>query len=238
MATGNYGFFNLISIVLVLLLVDDAAWRSLARRPLPAPAVPALPRPWRVRRLLAAPFLVLFVLLHLVQIGASLRRPMPWIGPLRPALAALAPFHVCNGYGLFSVMTDRRREIIVEGSRDGRTWQAYPFRYKPGPVDAAPRWTGPHLPRLDWQMWFAALGPPGASPWFGAFAAALLEGRGPVLALLPSNPFPGEPPRYLRARLYDYRFTTSAEREATGHWWEREPLGLYLPPVTRRSETP
>jgi hypothetical protein len=108
---------------------------------------------------------------------------------------------------------------VVEGSDDGITWRAYEFRYKPGDVLRRPSQVAPHQPRLDWQMWFAALGDVRDNPWFVRFCLRLLEGSPSVLALLDRNPFPDAPPRYLRARLYDYRFSTPAERRETGAWW-------------------
>jgi hypothetical protein len=144
----------------------------------------------------------------------------------------LQPLRTINSYGLFAVMTTERREIIVEGSNDGTNWLAYDFKYKPGDVNRRPRFVEPFQPRLDWQMWFAALGNVQQSPWFGNFCKRLLQGSPDVLALLEKNPFPKHPPRFIRAELYDYQFTSPAERRATGAWWRREPVGEYLPPVS------
>jgi hypothetical protein len=143
--------------------------------------------------------------------------------------AAISPFHLVNSYGLFAVMTTTRPEIIVEGSRDGKQWLAYEFKYKPGDLRRPPPWVAPFQPRLDWQMWFAALGSYRNNPWFVRFLQRLLEGSPPVLALLEKNPFADSPPRYIRARTFDYHFTTSAERHASGNWWRRELSGIYFP---------
>jgi hypothetical protein len=132
-------------------------------------------------------------------------------------------------------MTTERLEIVVEGSDDGQQWRAYEFPYKPGDVSRAPRWAAPHQPRLDWQMWFAALGDYRTNPWFVAFAERLLEGSPEVVALLAKNPFPDHPPRYIRAVTYDYRFSTWEEHRQTGAWWHREPHGDYLPTVGLRT---
>ena len=141
---------------------------------------------------------------------------------------AVAPYNVVNTYGLFQVMTTRRPEIVFEGSRDGKTWHAYEFRYKPGDPERRPPVVAPHQPRLDWQMWFAALGPYRQSPWFVDLCRRLLEGSPPVTGLLARNPFPESPPRYLRAQLYDYRFTTPDEKRRTGDWWKRTFQKTYL----------
>ncbi len=146
--------------------------------------------------------------------------------------AWLEPFRTFSGYGLFAVMTTERREIIVEGSDDGVNWLPYEFKYKPGDVNRRPAFVAPHQPRLDWQMWFAALGDYRQNPWFVNFCLRLLQGSPEVLALLEKDPFPNHPPRYLRAELYDYRFTSFAGRRATGAWWKREPLGEYLPAIS------
>jgi len=133
-------------------------------------------------------------------------------------------------------MTTERDEIIIEGSYDGVEWREYEFRYKPGNVAREPRWNIPHQPRLDWQMWFAALSDYRQNLWFINFCLRLLQGSPDVLALLERNPFPQAPPRYVRAVIYDYRFTDFAARRKTGDWWQREPKGIYLPPVSLREE--
>jgi hypothetical protein len=126
-------------------------------------------------------------------------------------------------------MTTTRPEIVVEGSADGEAWRAYEFRYKPGPVTRQPRWVAPFQPRLDWQMWFAALGEYVGEPWFQSFCRRLLEGAPAVAGLLAENPFPEEPPRFVRATLYRYRFTDLPARRATGAWWVRDLVGAYSP---------
>jgi hypothetical protein len=129
-------------------------------------------------------------------------------------------------------MTKSRPEIIVEGSADGIDWVPYEFRWKPGALDKAPQWAAPHQPRLDWQMWFAALGDYRRNPWFVSFLERLLRNQPAVTRLLAHNPFPDNPPRYVRARLYDYRFADWAEHRATGVWWKREERRDYLPAVS------
>ncbi len=124
-------------------------------------------------------------------------------------------------------MTIRRPEIVIEGSDDGSVWKEYEFRWKPGDVRRPPRTAAPFQPRLDWQMWFAAMESP--PPWFGALVLRLLQGEPSVLALLGNNPFPIRPPRFVRALLYDYRMTDPATRRRTRTWWRRELLGTYFP---------
>jgi len=143
-------------------------------------------------------------------------------------LHAMEPWRIVNSYGLFAVMTTDRPEIIVEGSNDGSTWLAYEFRYKPGDVRRAPPVVEPLQPRLDWQMWFAALGNYQGNRWFVGFMLRLLQGEPSVLRLMAYNPFPSSPPKYIRARTYMYRFTGFGEKE----WWRREEHGMYFPAVS------
>jgi hypothetical protein len=127
----------------------------------------------------------------------------------------------------------RRPEIVVEGSEDGRTWRPYEFRWKPGDVSVAPKFVAPHQPRLDWQMWFAALESCGENRWLIAFLGRLLQGEPAVLRLLAANPFPKGPPRYVRTLVYSYRFTDWKTRRSTGAWWTRQLQGGYCPVVSR-----
>jgi len=151
--------------------------------------------------------------------------------PLIDVLETIAPFRIVNTYGLFAVMTTARHEIVVEGSNDGTTWLPYEFKYKPGDVSRPPLWVEPFQPRLDWQMWFAALGTFRQNSWFGAFLVRLLQGSPDVLALMDRNPFPTAPPKYVRAIVYDYHFTNFATLFAQGAWWQRDRVGVYFPPI-------
>src|SRR5262249_10199940 len=132
-------------------------------------------------------------------------------------------------YGLFAVMTTSRPEILVDGSRDGQNWKTYEFKWKPGRRDVAPGWVAPHQPRLDWQMWFAALGSCRHNPWFLRFQKKLLEGSPAVLSLLKSNPFPDSPPKYVRSLLYRYEPAKLDEWQRQGRYWNRELEGSYCP---------
>jgi len=128
-------------------------------------------------------------------------------------------------------MTVTRPEIVIEGSADGNVWREYVFRYQPGPLSRPPLWNIPHQPRLDWQMWFAALGDVRENPWVVNLMARLLQGSRPVLGLFASNPFADRPPKYVRAQLYDYRFADRRTRGLTGQWWVRGSEASYIPPI-------
>src|SRR5262249_36262724 len=201
--TGNSGFFNLLSVALCVLLLDDAALpRWLAPRAR-SPEARTVDRVAGARERgrwptwLARPAVALLFALSLVPLLDTLRWPMTWLGPL-PALARItAPLRSVDRYGLFAVMTKRRPEIIVEGSRDGVHWLPYEFRYKPGEVSRRPAFMAPHMPRLDWQMWFAALGDEPRDLWWFGFCKRLLEDSRPVRSLLARDPFGDQPPAYV-----------------------------------------
>ena len=231
--TGNYTFFNLLAIALCVLLLDDAAWPQAMQPAVSAePSMrPSATRPWP--RAVVIPISGMLLLLSSVPLRLLVGARPRDSDPGRMLYEALEPFRIVNSYGLFAVMTTTRNEIILEGSRDGREWRAYEFRYKPGQVRRAPAFVAPHQPRLDWQMWFAALGTYREHPWFLRLCQRLLEGSPAVLALLADNPFPDTPPRYLRAALYTYHFTDLPTRRASGAWWQRQQGGLYCPVLTR-----
>jgi lipase maturation factor 1 len=228
-ATGNYCFFNLLGIALSLLLLDDHAvvsvfnWIHPAQSPFRfTPAPPAV-------QALSLGISAIVLLLSFEPVVRLFRYEFNWLKPLRTPLRWLAPFHLVSSYGLFAVMTTERPEIIVEGSNDGVTWLAYEFKWKPGDPKRPPRFVAPHQPRLDWQMWFAALGSYQNNHWFIRFLGRLLEGSPEVLRLLKNNPFPHQPPKYVRSALFDYRFSNLAELRSTGAWWRRERRELYSP---------
>ena len=139
-------------------------------------------------------------------------------------------WHLANAYGAFGSITRERYEIIVEGSADGVSWQEYEFRGKPGDPGRMPRQFAPYHLRLDWLMWFLALGAPGDS-WFIPFLRRLLVADRATLKLLRIDPFDGEPPRQVRALVYHYRYSTRQEKNATGLWWIRRQVGLFVPPL-------
>ncbi|MFI4922922.1 MAG: lipase maturation factor family protein [Burkholderiales bacterium] len=235
--TGNYNFFNLLTMALCLVLFDDAALHKIF--------------PQRLTRLLqqrtqdvgqkkiasfvAGSLALLIVSVSAVQLYSA-------FSGRAPALAkwidyGIAPLRIVNSYGVFAVMTTERPEIIIEGSDDGIHWKEYPFKYKPGEVERRPPWNIPHQPRLDWQMWFAALGTQDQHPWFSRLLQRLLENSPEVIALLGANPFPDKPPHYVRALLYDYRYASSEQKESKGVWWERRLVGLYYPAVELRQDS-
>ncbi len=233
-ATGNYTFFNLLSVALCLLLIGDRSWPSWIRQRYGSRLTRATPN---VLHRLFVPGVIINITFcaYLLPLGAfrlDITPPAPW----SRAYAAVAPFRVLNTYGLFAVITTMRPEILIEGSEDGVYWQTYEFFHKPGNPRRRPTFVAPHQPRLDWQMWFAALGPIQNSPWFYNFIRRLFGGSPSVKTLLSVDPFPDSPPRLIRARMYDYRFSTPDERAIEGVWWKRTYTHDYLPPVARPRE--
>jgi hypothetical protein len=224
-ATGNYGFFNLLTVVLCGCLLDDRVLQRLAE--------PPARRSWYAlvlaRRVTAGGLAALSLAVAVQRLTP--RGSLPHA--LRKLLSELAPFRSVNGYGLFAIMTTERPEILLEGSADGVEWRSYEFRWKPGAPERRPRFTGPHMPRVDWQLWFAALSRCEDEPWLLRFFQRVLEGSEAVTAVFVENPFPDAPPRYLRTTLWQYRLASGEERRS-GAWWSRERVGPYCPVVTLR----
>ncbi|HEX4382099.1 MAG TPA: lipase maturation factor family protein [Myxococcales bacterium] len=211
--TANYAFLNYIVLFLGIFLLDDAVFRR-------EPAAPG-----RASLFQRA---VLGVLLFVgISAAPRVRQLLP--GALLLPAQALEPFRIANRYGLFAVMTENRFEIEFQGSNDGMTYVAYPFRYKPQELRAAPGLFAPYQPRFEWNLWFASLSDVAADPWVINAAVRLLQGSPPVLRLFREDPFRGKPPRYLRTVLWQYWFTSPAERRRTGAWWKRERRGNYGP---------
>src|SRR6185369_10734452 len=175
---------------LLVPLLDDQQFRFLGDH-LPVP----FPAGNEAVQVVAGFIFVLFLVLNLCQL---MRLFFYQPSPINRLLAALSPFMISNSYGLFAVMTTNRFEFIIEGSNNGKEWQPYEFHWKPGDPRTPPKQAAPHQPRLDWQMWFAALNPRTIEPWLGNLVIRLLEGSPPVLALFKHNPFPDAPPRLIR----------------------------------------
>lgn len=229
--TGNYGFFNLLTLVLCLPLLDDAAlprrWFD-APRPPPPPVTP----PRKAARIAMGAVICGLMVLAAGEfaIGLGQRDLVPQ--PLLDLRAKVAPWNLVSRYGLFAVMTTDRVEIVMQCTADGREWKDYEFRDKPGATTARPRYCIPHLPRLDWMMWFAALGPFDQSrQWLLRFERRLLEAEPSVLALLQPAPLDGDRPLAVRAVAWRYRFSSASERDR-GIWWKRERIGEFGPSVT------
>jgi hypothetical protein len=222
--SGNYAWLNWVTIVVMFAGVSDG---TLAALGLPVPAQASDPPAW---------FSLMVVVLAIVVIGLSYRPVRNLIGPQQAMNASFDPFHLVNTYGAFGSVTRTRYEVIVEGTASeapmtDADWLEYEFPGKPGDPKRRPPQVAPYHLRLDWLMWFIPISPLYGESWFGPFLQRLLDGDPATLALLRHNPFPDAPPRYVRARLFEYRFTSWRERRETRAWWHREPVGELVPPL-------
>jgi hypothetical protein len=257
--TANYTFLNYLVLALGFLLLDDRLllslvpqrWKPYLLNQLKADRIDEIrpndsgevvPPSLKVHRSSSHPQLAALKFsltgLMLGWIFYSTTVQMIWIIwpsfklPTTP-IEALDPFRIANRYGLFAVMTRGRYEIEFQGSEDGQRWEAYPFRYKPQDPSQPPGIYAPYQPRFDWNLWFASLGSWREYPIVLSTEIQLLSNDPDVLALFAGNPFAHAPPTQVRAVLWQYWFTTRAEKRNTGLWWRREFLGLYAPAITR-----
>ena len=242
--TGNYTFFNLLTLLLCCCLIDDYLWARILPNSLQERLILAAEAPknkWSVsamiQKALVVPLVALICFVNVSMLGFRTAGTSVTPAPVLEFLSALQQLHLVNGYGLFAVMTQKRIEIELEGSNDNQEWKAYEFAFKPGDLKRPPPIVAPLQPRLDWQMWFAALGRFQDNPWFAAFVQKILEGDKEVIALLAKNPFPNKPPLFLRAKSYQYHFTDYKELFSTGNWWRREYTGEYMPLATLKSSS-
>lgn len=220
-ATGNLSFLNHLTFVFCTLLVANTYIQDwISPPPLEAPIFAVDIFCWVCGTVLAVS--------QLMQLWSHFF-PNPlfnsWINKFRW-------LHLINRYGIFAVMTIKRFEVVFEGSDDGVTWKEYTFKHKPSELHKRPKRISPYQPRVDWQAWFLPLGDYVYDPWFESFIVRLLEGKSSVLKLIDHNPFPDKPPMYIRTLVYDYEFTTFAEKKATGNWWKRTYVAVFTPPFS------
>ncbi|HEX3472854.1 MAG TPA: lipase maturation factor family protein [Silvibacterium sp.] len=257
--TANYTFLNYLVLALGFLLLDDGFVRRFvpARFRPPAPAVQEPlaesdvplslfesmeePQPMRpgsshlhsVRLAVAAVMLTWVAYATTVEL---IHIPLPEVPLPSTPVSILEPFRIANQYGLFAVMTRGRYEIEFQGSNDGQTWTPYPFRYKPQAINQPPAIYAPYQPRFDWNLWFASLGEWQQNSLVPFAEERLLTNSPDVLSLFQNNPFPDGPPKYIRAVLWQYWFTSMREKRETGNWWRRQLLGVYAPVLTRQPD--
>ena len=240
--TANYTFLNYLVLILGVLLLDDqylqhllpARWNKLfVEGAMTSPSEAQSPgrtrRPFKIARLSLSAIMLSWIF---YATAAELISFAPVSPPAWPVIA-LEPFRIANRYGLFGIMTRGRYEIEFQGSDDGKTWVPYPFRYKPQALDKPPGIYAPYQPRFDWNLWFASLGTWREYSIVPRTELRLLANDGDVLGLFAGNPFPREPPRQVRAVIWQYWFTTMAEKRSQGLWWRRQFVGLYAPTLER-----
>jgi len=217
--TGNFSYLNHMTVIFCLILLGDSYLEPLLGKANP-PASNSL--------FLEAAMGIVAGIFILGQCLRILSHFYPKRFYLKP-LVKISPFHILNRYGIFAVMTTKRYEIVIEGSDDGEEWKEYLFKWKPSELSRRPRRVSPYQPRLDWQIWFLPFTTFRHEPWVKNFLYRLLEGSPDVLKLIRENPFPDCPPKFIRAQMYDYEFTTRKERRETGDWWKRTYVGSYSP---------
>jgi len=224
--SGNLSWLNWMTIVLCIPTIDD---RWLSWVPISSPAIHMPPLVQRVGIYAAAVVVVILSIRPIVNM-LSARQLMNF---------SFNPIHLVNTYGAFGSITRERNEIVLEGTDEptitsSTAWHEYEFKGKPGNPALRPPQIAPYHLRLDWLMWFAAMGSPDEQPWFPALIVKLIQGDRGTLGLLRSNPFPERPPRYMRGLYYEYRFTTPDEHRQNGDWWTRKLIGVYFGPATLR----
>jgi hypothetical protein len=225
-ASGNFAWLNWVTILLAFSAIDDSSLATLFA--IPAHPAWSAPPTWFAGLVIAFAGSVLFMSYWPVRNMLSSRQRMNM---------SFNSFHLVNTYGAFGSIGRVRREVVIEGTDEKRltretAWTEYEFKGKPGGLRRLPRQWAPYHLRLDWLMWFAAISPGYAQPWLRPFMQRLLRNDPATLRLLRHNPFPGSPPRYVRAQLYQYRFTTVAELRRDHAWWHRALVGGYVFPMT------
>jgi len=227
--SGNLSWLNWLTVVLCIPLISDRWWSWL---PLARPAELSTPGAYQIACYVVA------ALAAWLSIGPVSNL----LSPGQMMNASFDPLHLVNTYGAFGSITRDRYEIVLQGTREAApteaSWHEYEFKGKPGDPARRPPQVAPYHMRLDWLMWFEAMSPQPQSRWFFNLLAGLLNGDANTLSLLRDNPFPGEPPRFIRAQYYRYQFTTPAERRESGRWWKRELIGTFYGPVSLRPASP
>jgi lipase maturation factor 1 len=251
--TANYTFLNYLVLTLGVLLLDDRfllrfypeGWKSLVPSDAqsqtqtssvshdPLKPRPFKPRPFKIVKLSLAGLVLAWIFYATTAELIWMFSPIPL--PTSP-VAALEPLRITNRYGLFGIMTRGRYEIEFQGSDDGKTWAAYPFRYKPQEMNKPPGIYAPYQPRFDWNLWFASLGSWQDYSIVPRTEVRLLSNDSDVLNLFANNPFPHQPPLQVRAVLWQYWFTTMSEKRTQGLWWRRQYVRLYAPTLAREPD--
>lgn len=223
-ATGNFSYLNHLTIILCVILLSDHYLEPIFGPPIPLTEPSPILSTFLYCVGAALIFLQTISLANYFWPRADFRKILDWV----------APFHIINRYGIFAVMTTHRYEIVIEGSDDGVHWKEYLFRYKPSELTRRPRRISPYQPRLDWQAWFLPFNTYDSEWWFQCFLSRLLLGSPEVINLLRHNPFPDNPPIYIRALMYEYIFSDAETKKKLGLWWTRKYIGPYSPILSRQ----
>lgn len=228
--SGNLSWLNYLTIVIAIACFDDHFFEKYLRFPALQPQTAVA----------GARKVILWILSGTILL-LSFQPAFNLFSPHQRMNTSFDSLHLVNAYGAFGSITQKRREIIFEGTSDTEltertVWKEYGFKAKPGDIHKTSPIISPYHLRLDWLLWFAAMVPWRYHPWILPLTGRLLQNDPEILKQIRSNPFPDSPPYYIRATLYDYRFTTPEEKKATGNWWVREPVSEYLPPLSLQSK--
>lgn len=231
--TGNHGFINLLTAALCISLLDDKTLASMVPNKLKEKLAGGF-NCTNITLSTQAKSIVAFVVVLTSIVSYQHLRNVPQLPQIVQSKISdlIYGYHLTGNYGLYPKVLNERTEIVVEGSNDLVCWQPYQFKFHIDSPSVAPPLVSPHQPRLDWRMRFAALTQAGYTKWFNNFVQRLLKGSPDVLALLKRNPFPNHPPRYIRADVYQYAFTTADEKTSTGNWWKRKLVARYIDPTS------
>lgn len=226
--SGNFSWLNVLTMALAIASLDDAA----LGRILPIARPDLVAEGWHQWVVIAVTLVIVLLSYRPARNLLSRRQLMN---------SSFDPLHLVNTYGAFGSITKERYEVVIEGTDEAAptaqtTWREYEFKAKPSDVRRRPPQYAPYHLRLDWLMWFAAMSSPRYHEWFVPLVVKLLEADRPTLRLLRTDPFTGARPRFVRATLYLYRFTTGRERRESGAWWVRSRVDEYLQPVALRAE--
>lgn len=225
-STGNFSYLNYMTVALATVLLSNeylSVFSGLVHQVI---SHPSLYLTWFLNLVGGT-----LIFLQLMNLQINVFSP---ISLFTKILSKLSYFHVINRYGIFAIMTTHRYEIVVEGSQDEKEWKEYLFRYKPSETNRRPRRIAPFQPRLDWQAWFLPFNDFEDNVWFQFFLIKLLKGEKEVLGLIRFNPFQDKPPKYIRALVYEYRYTDFKTLWKTGNWWNRTCYGYYSPVIKLR----
>ena len=234
-ATSNHNWINILTIVLCLFILDDRVIRKL----LPDFLLPARIKQDQIKKAqinqtqgqskisYALPLAAVLIIGSSVTVFLKMGviKQVPYA--ISQTSLLVRSWGIGHAFHVFPTMQTERHEFQIEGSYDGKEWKAYQFKYKPGPLDQAPKFVLPHQPRLDWMIWFVPPQNPEFMYFFDRFISSLEQGSADVLSLLEHNPFTDRPPEFIRIRVYLYRFTSFEERKASGNWWKYQYLGVF-----------
>ncbi len=229
--SGNLSFLNWLTIAVFIPLFDDEALRALLPKRLTLWATPSAQqsKPVSMARRIAIGSVTAVLLI------LSIQPILNMISPYQIMNTSFDPLHLVNTYGAFGSVGKTRYEVVLQGTQEASlgqdtSWKEYEFWAKPGDVRRRPPFIAPYQPRLDWQIWFAAMSTIEREPWLAHLIYKLLKNDPGALSLLANNPFPDRPPTYIRAEFYEYQFTGFGD--PPGIWWNRRRVGTYLQPVS------